>query len=489
MAVDGYGERIAIGSHDNGSSYVDLAALSRGAATIATEHGATHVATVAVMGPLLPIVLFGSSYAGVPAVPLNYRLSTPALDELLATLEQPLVIADADFAEALRRPGRSLLTTEEFLAKALAAEPADPADTTDDDPAVLLFTSGTTSRPKCVVLTHSNLVSYVLGTVEFAGAGIDESQLVTVPPYHIAGVASALTSTYSGRRVVHLPQFSPAGWLTTVRRESVTSAMVVPTMLARIVDHLDGKRADAPSLRALAYGGARMPAPVLERALHAFPEVDFTNAYGLTETSSTIAVLGPEDHRRAIVSSEPRIRARLGSAGRAVAGVEIGIRDADGSLLAAGAVGEIVVRGPQVSGAYVGLGSVLDADGWFATRDRGWLDEDGYLYVDGRSDDVIIRGGENIAPAEVEDALVRMAGVQDCAVFGLPDDEWGERLAAAVVAEPGQEPTTDEVRSYMRSRLRGSRTPDDVFIVDALPYSATGKLLRRRLVATFARAE
>jgi len=486
MAVDGLGERTAIGSRADGLSYADLASLSRGAAAVVAKDGATHVATVGVIGPLLPIALFSSAYAGVPAVPLNYRLSIPMLDELLDTLDQPLVVADADFADALWRPGRLLLTTDEFLAEASAAEPVEAAVPDDNDPAVLLFTSGTTSKPKCVVLRHENIVSYVLGTVEFAAADPDDAQLITVPPYHIAGVASALTSTYSGRRVLYLPQFTPEEWLHVVRREHITSAMVVPTMLARIVEYLDGGPADVPSLRSLAYGGARMPAPVLERALPAFADVDFTNAYGLTETSSTIAVLGPEDHRLALASADLRLRARLSSAGRAVAGVEIGVRGADGQPLPAGAVGEIVVRGPQVSGAYVGIGSVLDADGWFATRDRGWLDEDGYLYVEGRDDDVIIRGGENIAPAEVEDALVRMEGVRECAVFGLPDDEWGERLAAAVVAEPEHTVTADEVKAFLRGQLRSSRTPDDVFFVDALPYSATGKLLRPQLVADLA---
>jgi acyl-CoA synthetase (AMP-forming)/AMP-acid ligase II len=442
--------------------------------------------TVGVIGPLLPVALFGAAMAGVPAVPLNYRLTTAALDDLIGTLDAPLVVADDVFAPNLRRVGRTVLTTHEFLVQAGRAEATEPVYVDDAAAAVILFTSGTTSRPKGVVLSHGNLTSYVLSTVDLGSASPNECQLVSVPPYHVAGVGSALTSTYAGRRVVHLPQFTPQGWLDTVRSERVTTAMVVPTMLARVVEYLDGAPGDVPSLRSLAYGGARMPRPVLERALKAFPDVDFTNAYGLTETSSTIAALGPQDHRAALTASDEAVRARLRSAGRAVPGVEIAIRGADGTLLPAGAVGEVVVRGPQVSGAYIGIGSVLDADGWFATRDRGRLDADGFLFIDGRNDDTIIRGGENIAPAEVEDVLVNLDGVRDCAVFGLPDTEWGERLAAAVVVEPGHVLSTEAVRAHVRARLRGSRTPDDVFFLDALPYTVTGKLIRRDLVTAVA---
>jgi acyl-CoA synthetase (AMP-forming)/AMP-acid ligase II len=260
---------------------------------------------------------------------------------------------------------------------------------------------------------------------------------------------------------------------------------VVPTMLARLTEHLGDRVPDTPALRSLAYGGARMPRPVLERALNAFPAVGFTNAYGLTETSSTIAVLTPEDHRVALASSDQYVAARLGSVGRAVPGVEITVRAAGGGAAPDGDVGEIFVRGPQVSGTYANTGSALDARGWFSTKDHGRLDAEGYLYLEGRMDDTIIRGGENIAPAEIEDVLVRLAHVRECAVFGAPDDEWGERLAAAIVIEPGHSVTADEVRSFVRSRLRSSRTPDDVWFVTELPYTPTGKLVRRDLVAAY----
>jgi acyl-CoA synthetase (AMP-forming)/AMP-acid ligase II len=253
-------------------------------------------------------------------------------------------------------------------------------------------------------------------------------------------------------------------------------------MLAKITEHLgETATADVPTLRSLAYGGAKMPIPVLERAIRMFPAVDFVNAYGLTETSSTIAVLGPDDHRAAL-QGDPVARARLGSAGRLLPGVQVQIRGPDGAL-PAGAAGDIHVRGEQVSGEYRGAGSVLDDDGWFATRDRGWVDDDGYLFVEGRTDDTIIRGGENIAPAEIEDVLLEHPAVAEAAVVGMPDEHWGQDIAAAVVFRPGRTVAAEELRQWVRARLRGSKTPALIVVRDALPQTGTGKVLRRELLA------
>lgn len=294
-------------------------------------------------------------------------------------------------------------------------------------------------------------------------------------------MGAVLSNIYAGRRMVYLPDFTPQRWLDLVREEEVTSAMVVPTMLARVVEHLGGESAGAPKLASLAYGGARMAQPVLERALVAFPDTGFVNAYGLTETSSTIAVLGPDDHREAL--SDPALRHRLSSVGRVVPGMEAQIRAEDDiTVLADGDTGLLWVRGAQVSGEYMGKGSVLDADGWFPTRDRARI-EDEFLFIGGRADDTIIRGGENIAPAEIEDVLVRHDDVREVAVIGVPDDEWGERICAVIVPAGETHAEPEQVRAWCRERLRGSRTPDDVVFVDELPKTATGKLVRRDLVA------
>jgi len=244
-----------------------------------------------------------------------------------------------------------------------------------------------------------------------------------------------------------------------------------------ISDVLERDGAGLPSLRALSYGGARTPATVLQRVMTLLPDVDLTNAYGLTETSSTIAVLGPDDHRAAR-DGDPVATERLSSAGRVLPTVEIEVRGDDGTPVGPGEPGDIWVRGEQVSGEYAGS-SALDADGWFPTRDRGWVDADGYLFIEGRSDDTIIRGGENIAPAEIEDVLLRHPDIDQCAVVGVPDDEWGQRIAAVVVCRPGATLDAGAVQDYARGVLRGSKTPDVVTFADELPFTETGKLLRR----------
>jgi acyl-CoA synthetase (AMP-forming)/AMP-acid ligase II len=230
-----------------------------------------------------------------------------------------------------------------------------------------------------------------MGTLEFASADEDEATLVTVPPYHIAGISSIVSSTYVGRRIVYLAAFDPASWVSTAASEAITHSMVVPTMLGRILDVMEAEQVSLPALRHLSYGGGKMPVPVIERALALMPHVDFVNAYGLTETSSTIAVLGPDDHRAAFASADPEARKRLGSAGRPLPTVEIEIRGPDGAALPTGERGEIYVRGEQIAGEYLGRSLLVDG-GWFPTNDAGYLDDEGFLYLDGRLDDVIVRG-------------------------------------------------------------------------------------------------
>jgi acyl-CoA synthetase (AMP-forming)/AMP-acid ligase II len=485
-------DRVVLGRRQDGLTLDRLASLAAGGALVIRDSGASTLVFLGSNGAAFPVAVFAAARAGVPICPLNYRLSSEQLIGLLDRVDDPLIVADEEQLEQVAGRER-VLTTEAWLAGAdkastqverIESELLLPAE--DDAAAVLLFTSGTTSTPKCVVLRHEHLLAYVLQTVDPASADEADAALVSVPPYHVAGTATVLTNVYAGRRVLYLPQFSPEGWLDLVDSEQISSAMVVPTMLARIVEHLGDGQASLPALRSMAYGGARLPLPVLERALRAFPTVDFANAYGLTETSSTIAVLGPDDHRDAIGSDDPAIRARLGSAGRLVGGVEGEIRAPEGTVLGPGEPGELWVRGPQISGEYVGIGSSKDAEGWFPTKDRAWFDADGYLFIEGRMDDTIIRGGENIAPAEIEDVLLDHPAVREAAVLGRPDEEWGEAIVAFIVAAPGATPDADEIRDWVRQRLRGSKTPDDVYFRDDLPHTDTGKLLRRELIKDLA---
>jgi acyl-CoA synthetase (AMP-forming)/AMP-acid ligase II len=422
-------------------------------------------------------------------VPLNYRLAQEEVAALVARIAPAYLVAGPEHATRLASlPGATAVARERFLAGLAGDAPAEadwPAD--PDAVAVLLFTSGTTGAPKAALLRNRHLVSYILGSVEFGAAAEEEAALVSVPPYHVAAIAAILSSVYSGRRIVQLASFSAEAWLETARAERVTHAFVVPTMLARIADALESAGASLPSLRALSYGGGKMPLPVIERAMRLLPGVDFTNAYGLTETSSTIALLGPEDHRVAAASEDPAVRRRLASVGRALPGVEIEVRDESGKAVAAGMPGEIHVRGEQVSGEYQGRDLTL-GDGWFPTRDGGFLDDEGYLFVTGRIDDVIVRGGENLSPGEIEDVLHEHPAVGDCAVVGIPDEQWGEAVAAVIVPRAGDRPAPEELQAWVRARLRSSRVPERIEFRDALPYNETGKLLRRKVRAELAEA-
>jgi acyl-CoA synthetase (AMP-forming)/AMP-acid ligase II len=224
-----------------------------------------------------------------------------------------------------------------------------------------------------------------------------------------------------------------------------------------------------------------MPLPVIERVMRRMEHVDLTDAYGLTETSSTISVLGPADHREAWASRDPAVRRRLASVGRPLPSVEVEIRDAEGRPLRPGERGEICVRGEQVSGEYLGKTSRVGADGFFPTRDAGSLDAEGYVFLEGRIDDIIVRGGENMSPGEIEDVLLQHPAVAEAGVTGIADDEWGEVAAAAVVLAPEATATQAELQAWVRERLRSSRTPVVVDVRAALPYNETGKLLRRVL--------
>jgi acyl-CoA synthetase (AMP-forming)/AMP-acid ligase II len=492
MTASGFPDRAVLSHGSDRFTASELYAAAGSAAAEIRASGAVKAAFLDVSSPALPIALFASAWAGVPFVPLNYRLTGGEVDRLIDQIRPCYLVTDADRARELgERDGIRAMSSTDFVARARGGSPLDrPWSMDPEEIAVLLFTSGTTGPPKAAVLRHKHLVSYILGTVEFGSAPEGTATLSCVPPYHIAGVAAIASSLYSGRRIVQLSNFDADAWIDLVRDERVTNAFVVPTMLARIVEALEKRGGVAlPSLKAISYGGGKMPLPVIERAMRSFPPpTDFTNAYGLTETSSTLTVLGPDDHRMAAASEIPEVRQRLASVGRALPGVEIEIRDADGKRVSPRERGEICVRGEQVSGEYLGRGSRVGADGFFPTRDAGWIDEEGYLFLEGRADDIIVRGGENLSPGEIEAVLIEHPCVADCAVVGVPDEQWGEVVAAAIVVKPGVSVAADELREFVKNRLRSSRAPQHVVFRDELPYNETGKLLRRVVRDDLARA-
>lgn len=485
MAADAGGDRVGLVCDGRRWTYGEIFSAATSAAHLFRTAGSAHVSLLDESSEASAIALFGAAMAGAPYAPLNYRLPDDDLSALISRLTPAYVIGDENRITHLDPDNHQTAHSRADFISACEAVSDAPDEETDEPVAVQLFTSGTTAAPKAAILGHSNLTSYILGTVEFMSAPEEDAALVSVPPYHIAGIAALLSSVYAMRRIVLLPAFDPANWIRLVAEEKVTNAFVVPTMLARIVETLYANGGDVSSLRAIAYGGGRMPLELIERALDILPETNFTNAYGLTETSSTIALLGPEDHRIAHQSSDPKIRARLGSVGKPLPTVELEIRDDDGRALAAGDAGEIFVRGEQVSGEYRER-SALDSDGWFPTRDAGYLDEEGYLFLSGRADDVIVRGGENMSPGEIEDVLRTHPAIADAAALGIPSTEWGETVGVAIAAAPGEtRPSDEEIKALVKDRLRSSRVPERIVFVDALPYNEMGKLLRREIKALF----
>src|ERR1700722_9383618 len=298
MAASSNPDRTAVVSGDTRLTTQQLSGLADGGAGVIAGSNANHVVYVGTGGAMLPLLIFASARAGLAFTPINYRLSADGIQALVGRLPEPLVVVDGRYRDMLGDAGQHVIDSDEFLTAAGDAAPA--AEFADPDAvAIVLFTSGTTSQPKAVELTHNNLTSYITGSVEFDSAEPTDAALICVPPYHIAGVSAALSNLYAGRRMVYLRTFDPQAWVRLANAERVTTATVVPTMLDRIVTVLEGGAHALPSLRNLAYGGSKVGLPLVRRALELLPGVGFVNSYGLTETSSTIAVLGPDDHRAA----------------------------------------------------------------------------------------------------------------------------------------------------------------------------------------------
>lgn len=435
---------------------------------------------------------FGALLLGATVVPMNYRARGEEVSHLRSDSAARLVVTEDAYLEILCAVGwarEDILTLGELRERAAGLDPVEEAADVDDEAAaVLLYTSGTSSLPKGVVLTHGGFSGYVLANADAADGTDRGRSLLAAPMYHVAGLSALTSSLFTGREVYLLPQFEAGQWLRAVGEHRITHAFVVPAMLAMLLRHPDFDTADLSSLELLTYGAAPMPPAVLREAVERFPDnVGFCGAYGQTETNSTVAVLGPEDHRLQGTPVEIEVqRRRLASVGMPLPDVEVRIVDPAGDPLPAGETGEVHLRTARAMAGYWGARSedtrvTLDEEGWLHTGDLGYLDEDGYLYLTGRASDLIIRGGENVSPAEIESVLAEHPDVEEAVAYGVPDEKWGERIWAAVRLRPGSTVTAEQLMESCGGRLAGGKRPDRVLIVDDFPRTATGKVLRRAL--------
>jgi len=449
---------------------------------------------------------FAAAKLGAITVPLNFRARQDELGYMLENAEAKVLLAGDRYLDITRAMLPQLPSIQQCIAidskqpdmpfyeDMVNSSPPDEvfSEIEDEDVTILVYTAGTTGRPKGVPLKHSGFSAYVLENVDPPTPDIEEKNLLTVPIYHVAGLQAMLAAIYGGRTLVLMRQFETKEWLETVQQERVTRAMLVPTMLKWAIDYPDFDKYDLSSLTVLTYGAASMPFEVIKKAMELMPWMRFINAFGQTETASTITALGPEDHviEGTEEEREKKLKRLTSSIGRPLPDVEVKIVDEEsGKEVPQGQVGEIVARGPRVMSGYwhdeQKTAQVMTPDGWLRTGDIGWMDEEDYVYLSGRKDDMIIRGGENISPEEVEEVLHSHPKIEEAAVIGVADPEWGQEPLAFVVLKKGETANEAEIIEYSRSRLSFKR-PRSVIFLDSLPRNPMGKVLKRVLREQYA---
>lgn len=435
-------------------------------------------------------LLFGGAKAAAVMVSVNWRLAAPEVLHIVNDAEAEILFVGEEYFPIVEKIRDELKTVRRIVALGPRhggwesfAEWRDRHPDSDphvpmkpDDTAVQFYTSGTTGLPKGAELTNANFEFMFDKWTRSWLLEPGVPNIVCLPMFHIGGAGWGIAGLYAGTVNHLMREFVPAVVLETIQRERIQVMLLVPAMILFLVQSPQIRETDLSSLRLIVYGAAPIPADLLKQALSIFG-CGFQQVYGLTETTGAITLLPPEDH-------DPSDAKKLLSCGYAQEGVELRIVDEQGKDVPIGKVGEIAIRSPQVMRGYWRLPDATERaihGDWFFSGDAGYLDEKGYLFIYDRVKDMIVSGGENIYPAEVESALFGHPAVADVAVIGVPDERWGEAVKAVVVRKPGADISAGDLIGWARERIAGYKLPKSVDFIDALPRNPTGKLLKREL--------
>lgn len=436
-------------------------------------------------------LFYGAARLGVVMVPVGWRLSPAEVGYIVGDTEARLLFAGHGFEDVARDVAASLPHVERVLSDAQArawidaATPSDFVAAGPGDAVLQLYTSGTTGNPKGAVLSNLNLFGLRIPATEadipWSVWQEGEVALVAMPCAHIGGTGLGVMALAAGVPAYVLAEFTPDGVLDAVEKGGVTRFFMVPAALQMVINHPRAATTDFSRLRYIIYGAAPIPLELLRECIRVFG-AEFIQAYGMTETTGTIVSLWPEDH-------DPNGNIRMRAAGRALPGVELKVVDENGNEVPTGEVGELMTRSSNNMLGYWKLpeatANTVSADGWIRTGDACYLDEDGYLFIHDRMKDMIISGGENVYPAEVESAIYGHPAIAEVAVIGVPDEKWGEAVKAVCVAKPGMAIDEADVIAWTRAKIAPFKVPKTIDVIDALPRNASGKILRKDLRAPY----
>mgnify|MGYP001254084328 CR=1 FL=1 len=487
-------DRLAMREDDRFWSYKDLEERTARVATWLLDQGLSKGDRIAWIGKnsdLYFTLFYGAARIGVVMAPVGWRLAAPEWAYIVNDSQAKIVFTGPGFDDAPKALDGLLEQQVRFvthdegrrLIDQTARKPFTPSGA--DDAILQLYTSGTTGNPKGVELSNRNLFALRKTTnaanLAYTKWDDDEVVLVAMPCSHIGGTGLGVMAIGSGLPAYVLAEFTPDGLFDSIEKGGVTRFFIVPAALHILLQHPRCSQVDYSRLKYILYGAAPIPLELLRECIQMFG-CQFIQNYGMTETTGTIVMLPPEDH-------DPNGNPRMRSAGKALPGVELKIVDDQGNSLPVGEVGEVVTRSSNNMIGYWRLPEAtqktLTNDGWVYTGDAGYMDEDGYLYIHDRVKDMIISGGENVYPAEVESAIYGHPDVLEVAVIGVPDDKWGEAVKAVCAPKPGHSIDADSIIAWARERIAGFKVPKTVDTIEALPRNPSGKILRRELRAPY----